>query len=67
MAGNRALTTTGPQWRAMINNKSVRRMMRAATKRARVVRVMMTTMRVARDKEGDGNGGKSNGSKGFVQ
>jgi hypothetical protein len=42
-------------------------MMRAATKRARVVRVMVTTMRVECNKEGDGNGGKSNGDKGVLQ
>jgi hypothetical protein len=42
-------------------------MMRAATKRARAVRVMVTTMRVARDEEGDGDGGKRDGNKGVVQ
>ncbi len=42
-------------------------MMRAATKRLRVVRVMVTTMRVACNKEGDGDGAKSNGNKGVVQ
>jgi hypothetical protein len=42
-------------------------MMRAATKRARVVRVMVTQMRVVCNKEGDGNGGKSDGDKGVVQ
>ncbi len=42
-------------------------MMRAVTKRARVVRVMVTTMRVAWDKEGDCDGSKSDGDKGVVQ
>jgi hypothetical protein len=42
-------------------------MMRAATKRARVVRVMVTTMRVAHNKEGDGKGGNSNGDDGVMQ
>jgi hypothetical protein len=42
-------------------------MMRAATKRARVVRVMVTTMKVLCDKEGDGNGVNSNGNEGVVQ
>jgi hypothetical protein len=35
------------------NDKSVMQMMRAAMKRARVVRVMVTTMRVACNKEGE--------------
>ncbi len=67
MAGKRALTTTQPRRRATTNDISVRQMMRAATKRPRVVRVMVTTMRVACNKKGDGNGGKSNGDKGVVQ
>jgi hypothetical protein len=41
--------------------------MRAATKRARVVRVMVTTLRVAHAKEGDGAGNKSDGNEGVVQ
>ncbi len=46
---------------------SMRRMMRAATKMARKVRAMVTTMRVVCDKEGDGDGSKSNGDKGVMQ
>jgi hypothetical protein len=38
-----------------MNDKSVRRMMLAATKRVRVARVMVVAMRVAGDKEGQGN------------
>jgi hypothetical protein len=45
----------------------MQQMMRAVTKRVRVVRVMVTTMRVAFDEEGDGDGGKSDGNKGVVQ
>ncbi len=52
MAGKKALMTTQPQRRARTNDESVRQMMRALTKRARVVRVMVTTMRVACNKEG---------------
>jgi hypothetical protein len=59
--------TTQPRWRVTTNNVSVRRMMRAATKEARVVRVMMTTMRVACNKEGDGDGSNSDGNKGVMQ
>ncbi len=53
MAGKRVSTTTQPQRRAMANDKSVRQMMRAAMRRARVVRVMVTTMRVVCKKEGE--------------
>ncbi len=45
----------------------MQRMMRAAKKRVRVVRVVVTTMRVACNKEGDGNDGKSDGNEGVVQ
>jgi hypothetical protein len=38
-----------------------------SNKWARVVRGMVTTMRVACDKEGDGNGSKSNGDEGAMQ
>jgi hypothetical protein len=38
-----------------MNDKSVRRMMMAATKRVRVKRAMVRAMRVAGDKEGKGN------------
>ncbi len=41
MVGERALMTTRPRWWATTNNKSVRRMIRAATKRARVARAMV--------------------------
>ncbi len=67
MAGKRASMTTQPQQRVRKNNESMWQTMRAAMKRARVVRVMVTTMRVACNKEGDGNGGKSDGDKGVMQ
>jgi hypothetical protein len=46
---------TGPRWWAMINDKSMQRMMMAATKRVRVASVMVMAMRVVGDKEGEGN------------
>jgi hypothetical protein len=46
---------TRPQWWATMNNKSMQRMMMAVTKRVRVARMMVTTMRVAGNKEGQGN------------
>jgi hypothetical protein len=67
VAGERASTTTQPGHWVTTNKESMWRMMRAAMKRARVVRVMVTTMRVARDEEGDGNSGKSNGNEGVMQ
>jgi hypothetical protein len=67
VAGKRASMTTQPQQRVRKNNESMWQTMRAAMKRARVVRVMVTTMRVACNKEGDGNGGKSDGDKGVMQ
>jgi hypothetical protein len=50
---NKAITR--PQRWATTNNKSVRRMMMAATKRARVERAMVTAMRMAGKEEGKGN------------
>jgi hypothetical protein len=41
-----------------MNNKSVQRMMMAATKRARVERAMVMAMRVVGSKEGEGNNKK---------
>jgi hypothetical protein len=51
------LTTRPRRW-AATNDKSVRQMMKAATKRVRVERAMVTAMRVAADKEGKGNNEK---------
>jgi hypothetical protein len=60
--------TTRPRWWATTNNKSMRQMMMAATKRARVERAMVSTMRVAVDKEGKSNNKKDGvGNKGGVQ
>jgi hypothetical protein len=60
--------TTRPRRWAMTNDESVRRMMMAATKRARVERSMVTAMRVAVDKEGEGNDEKDGvGDKGGVR
>ncbi len=50
---NKAITQPW-QW-TMMNNKSMRRMMMAATTRVRVSRVMVTAMRLAGNKEGQGN------------
>jgi hypothetical protein len=47
--------TTRPRRWATTNDESVRQMMMAATKRVRVERAMVTAMRVAVDKEGEGD------------
>jgi hypothetical protein len=60
-------TTRSRRW-ATTNNESVRRMMMAATKRARVERAVVTAMRVAVDKEGKGDDKKDGvGDEGGVQ
>ncbi len=60
--------TTQPRWWATTNDESVRRMTMAATKRARVDRVMVTEMRVVGDEEGEGNDEKDDvGDEGGVQ
>jgi hypothetical protein len=46
---------TQPQRWATMNNKSVQRMMMAATKLVRVARMMVTEMRVVGDEEGQGD------------
>ncbi len=46
--------TTRPQRWATTNNKGVRQMVMAVTKRARMARAMVTTMRVPVDEEGKG-------------
>jgi hypothetical protein len=59
--------TTRPRQWARMNDESVRRMMMAATKRARVERAMVTAMRVVSNKEGKGNNEKDGvGNKGGV-
>ncbi len=47
--------TTRPRQWATTNDESVRRMMMAATKRARVKRAMVSAMRVAVDEEAEGD------------
>jgi hypothetical protein len=60
--------TTRPRRWATANNESVRRMMIAATKRARVERAMVLEMRVAVSKEGKGNDKKDGiGDEGGVR
>jgi hypothetical protein len=50
-----------------MNDESMRRMMMAATKRARVERAMVRAMRLVGDKEGKGNDKKDGvGNKGGV-
>jgi hypothetical protein len=52
----------------MMTNQSMQRMMMAATKRARVERAMVMAMRVAGDKEGEGDNKKDGiGNEGGVQ
>ncbi len=59
--------TTRPQQWATTKNESVRWMVMAATKRARMARAMVTTMRVPVDKEGKGDTGHGVNDKGGVQ
>jgi hypothetical protein len=60
--------TTRPRWWATMNDESMRRMMMAATKRARVERAMVSAMRVAVNEEGEGNDEKDGvGNEGGVQ
>jgi hypothetical protein len=59
-------TTQSQRW-ATTNDESMRRMMMAAMKRARVERAMVTAMRVAVNKEGKGNNEKNGvGNEGGV-
>jgi hypothetical protein len=59
--------TTQPRRWATTNNKSVQRMVVAATKRARMARAMVTAMRVLVNKEGENGTGHGVGDKGEVQ
>ncbi len=52
MAGKRESSTTQPKRGAATNDKSVWQMIMAASKRVRVARVMVTTIRVVGGKEG---------------
>jgi hypothetical protein len=67
VAGERALATIQPRWRAMPNNKSVQWMMRAATKKARAARAMVTVIRVGGNKEGKCSKGPGISNRGGVQ
>jgi hypothetical protein len=49
------------------NNESMRRMMRAATKRAGVAKAMVTALRVVGNKEGKDGKGNGIGDKGGMQ
>ncbi len=55
--------TTRPRRWAMTNNKRVRQMVMAVTKRARMARAMVMAMRVPVDKEGKGGMSHSVGNK----
>jgi hypothetical protein len=59
--------TTQPRQWATTNDKSVRRMVMAATKRARMARAMVTAMRVPVNKEGKGGTGHCAGNEGGMQ
>ncbi len=60
--------TTQPRRWATTNDESMRRMMMAATKRARVERAMVLAMRVAVNKEDKGDNKKDGvGNKGGVR
>ncbi len=67
VAGERALTTTQPRRWATTNDKSVLRMMMAATKRVRVARAMVTAMRTAVNEEGKGGTGHGVGDGGGMR
>jgi hypothetical protein len=66
VAGERASTTTQPQWQATTKNKSMWQMMRAGTKRARAARAMVMAMRVEGVKEGEGSKAHGVGNDGGV-
>jgi hypothetical protein len=59
--------TTQPQWWATTNDKSVRQMVMAATKRERMARAIVTAMRVPVEEEGEGGTGHGIGNEGGVQ
>jgi hypothetical protein len=59
--------TTRPQRWVTTNNESVRRMVMAATKRARMARAMVTAMRVPVNKEDKGDTGHGVNNKGVMQ
>jgi hypothetical protein len=56
--------TTRPRRWATTNDESVRRMVMAVMKRARMARAMVTAMRVPVDKEGEGGTGHGVGDEG---
>ncbi len=58
--------TTRPRRWAATYNESVRQMVMAVTKRARMARAMVTVMRVPVDKDGKGGMGHGIGNKGGV-
>ncbi len=59
--------TTGPQRWVATNNKGVRWMVMAVTKRARMARAMVTAMRVPVNEEGEGGTGHGVGDEGGVR
>ncbi len=56
--------TTQPRRWAMTYNESMRRMVMAVTKRARMARVMVTAIRVPVDEDGKGGTGHGVGKEG---
>ncbi len=58
--------TTQARWWGTTNDKSVRRIVMAVTKRARMARAMVTAMRVPVNKVGKGGTGHGIGDKGGV-
>ncbi len=59
--------TTRPRRWVRTNNKGMRRMVMAATKRARMARAMVMAMRVPVDEEGEGGTSHGVGDEGGVQ
>ncbi len=59
--------TTRPRWWATTYDESVRRMVMAVMKRARMAKVMVTAMRAPVDEDGKGGMGHGVGDEGGVQ
>jgi hypothetical protein len=59
--------TTRPQWWATTNDESMRWMVMAVTKRARMARAMVMAIRVPVDKESKGGMGHGVGDEGSVR
>ncbi len=59
--------TTRPRWWAMAYDESVRQMVMAVTKRARMTRAMVTAMRAPVNEDGEGGTGHGVGDEGGMR